>query len=429
MKTTSTTPSTTEAIKLLDTLLSVEVRSPGRAAKLPAVIRITETLESAAGKDFPVFPPSYPGAAGKPVYNLNGLTYGEPDAKGVRPIAAAMVCTIDSEQSHANRTEVAFLEDPELRELVPQTKFLLPGIAGAPPIERSILELPHRIADFSIRLSSIGSKMSDSIKAHSGGDCTPLLLSAPTSLIFGYWDSRSESAHRKSHQRILATKIAAFDVIPCHRHAIYSGPYSGSECASAILGDDALSADLAAAEAAGEEAATETAALMKKMSAAGFTSAPSEGLGGIIAARIERSATLSLTCIANIYCLDKDGTVLATETNAARRYIFALALLAEQYPRSTGSYNLRSGCELITTGFTTEVLNGSDEQKDALRTLIDNREELLEVAKEARDILGVPVEAAESHDVSSASMKKELEKLLKKSKKKEAASKKKTATA
>ena len=45
----------------LDALLGMDVRKPGTAAKLPAVIRITETLEPAGGKDFPVFPPSYAG--------------------------------------------------------------------------------------------------------------------------------------------------------------------------------------------------------------------------------------------------------------------------------------------------------------------------------------------------------------------------------
>jgi len=49
---------------------------------------------------------------------------------------------------------------------------------------------------------------------------------------------------------------------------------------------------------------------MDQMSAAGFTNALSDGPGGVLAGRIERVATLSLTCIGNIHCLDKDGVVL-----------------------------------------------------------------------------------------------------------------------
>ena len=60
----------------LDDLLGMDVRKPGTAAKLPAVIRITETLEPAGGKDFPVFPPSYAGEGtnAPPVYDLNGIS-------------------------------------------------------------------------------------------------------------------------------------------------------------------------------------------------------------------------------------------------------------------------------------------------------------------------------------------------------------------
>ena len=44
--------------------------------------------------------------------------------------------------------------------------------------------------------------------------------------------------------------------------------------------------------------------------------------------RIERLALLSLTDIARVRCLSDDGKVDVKLTNAARRYLFALAGLA-----------------------------------------------------------------------------------------------------
>ncbi len=68
-----------KAIELLDRLLSVNARKPGAAVKLPAVIRVLESLEPAGGMDFPVFPASYAGTGDNdpPVYDLSGVVYGQ----------------------------------------------------------------------------------------------------------------------------------------------------------------------------------------------------------------------------------------------------------------------------------------------------------------------------------------------------------------
>jgi hypothetical protein len=80
-------------------------------------------------------------------------------------------------------------------------------------------------------------------------------------------------------------------------------------------------------------------------------------------------------------------------TNAARRYLLALALLAENYPRSTGSYRLRSGCELLSVKQEHTVLgsNNHAEHVNALKELCKNRESLIAVAKAAKEILEIPV--------------------------------------
>ncbi len=397
----------------LDALMGMDVRKPGSAAKLPAVIRITETLEAAGGKDFPVFPPSYAGD-GSPVYDLNGIEWGQREmtlAKGDKKIVAyvksARHCTMDSPQSHANRTEIAFVKDPTLRGLVPKVTASYPRdkeIVGSTGTEEvDVLTLPHRIADFRIRASKEPKRADDAIKEFSNGDALPLLRLMPTSIIFGFWDSRAEGYQHK-HRRILLTRIDAFNVVPCERHAVYVGPYSKTECAAVVVQKDEIAAESWESE---KELSKSAARWAKAMAERGFCNALSKPNtpGGVFAERIERLALISLTDIASVFCFkpaekpDKEAKAQAPEkpepdknlTNAARRYLLALALLAENYPRSTGSYNLRSGCELIAVK-KEPVLRGAgadSEAAKAVMSLCGNSDLLISVAEHARGMLGI----------------------------------------
>jgi len=395
-----------KAIELLDQLLGVEARKPGTAAKLPAVIRVIESLEPAGGMDFPVFPASYAGDGqnAPPVYDLNGIEYG-PELEVLhakdkwdrfrRYIARACQCTIDSPQSQANRTEAAFLEDEELRSLVPQASATIPRAEGKKDKE-SILCLPHRVADFRVRLSDKRDRVEAAISGFADGDCLQLLRLMPTSIVFGFWDSRGEGSQPK-HARILLSRIDAFDVVPCTKHALYSGPYSKDEFAEVVL----ASSELAAAgqqEIEGETEETKSATAkkaFKKMAERGFTAAPSAGLGGVLVqGKIERLALVSLTDIARLWCRHEDSKAQKELTNAARRYVFALAALAEGYPRSTGSHRLRSGCELLPKkdGPNVELRGGDGKypQAAALSALFTNRDLLRAVGEDAKKILEIP---------------------------------------
>ena len=128
-------------IELLDNLLGVEARKPGKAASLPAAIRIIETLEPAGGKQVPVFPASYAGANDQspPVYDLSGVEYGEGEdtvrvknsTAKIQRIITAKFCAIDSPQSQANRMEPAFMDCDDLKQLVPQANASIPRRADA----------------------------------------------------------------------------------------------------------------------------------------------------------------------------------------------------------------------------------------------------------------------------------------------------------
>ncbi|MGD0498362.1 MAG: type I-U CRISPR-associated RAMP protein Csb1/Cas7u [Bryobacteraceae bacterium] len=393
-----------EAISLLDRLLGVEVRRPGTAAALPAVIRVIELLEPAGGKAFPVFPASYAGEGqnAPPVYDLNGIEYG-PELEVVRGkdrdrhrhhIARARQCTIDSPQSQANRTEVAFLEDEELQSLVPQASVNIPRADGKKK-EENILCLPHRVADFRMRTSDKRDDVKAAISDFANGDALKLLRLMPTSIVFGFWDSRGEGSQPK-HARILLSRIDAFDVVPCTRHAVYSGPYSKDEFADVVLANRELAA-AGQDETESETEETKSAAAkkaFKKMAERGFTAAPSTGLGGVlIQGSIERLALISLTDIGRLWCRDKDSETTRKLTNAARRYVFALAALAEGHPRAAGSHRLRSGCELVGMADPVVDLRGGDSKYGdaaALKSLYVNRDTLVGVAADAKKTLGIP---------------------------------------
>lgn len=419
---------TPEQIKVindhLNALLGMDVRKPGTADKLPAVIRITETLEPAGGKDFPVFPPSYAGEGtnAPPVYDMNGIEWGEvlkeKSAKDgtkriTRYIKRARHCTMDSPQSHANRTEIAFRDDPDLLALVPQAEAKIPRKPEfADQSNANLLALPHRVADFRVRASNQKDAAAKAIKAFAKGDALPLLRFMPTSIIFGFWDSRAEGYQHK-HSRILLTRIDAFGVVPCEKRSLYTGPYSKDECASVVLGNDNLAEELSGydAKAADDDeknkASKEAKKWADKMAERGFSNALGSGLGGVFAERIERLALISLTDIASIFChkpesapVEADAKSSSTKkpepdkalTNAARRYLLALALLAESHPRSIGSYRLRSGCELLPSKLETAILGAGldSEAAKALKTLCADRKQLISVAESARIDLGIP---------------------------------------
>jgi hypothetical protein len=322
---------------------------------------------------------------------------------------------MDSPQSQANRTELAFLEDEKLLSLVPQASVTIPRAEGKKKVD-SILCLPHRVADFRVRLSDKQADVEAAINAFADGDSLKLLQLMPTSIVFGFWDSRGKGTQPK-HARILMSRIDAFDVVPCTKHALYSGPYSKDEFARVVL----ASVELAAAveedpgEPGKETEESKSAAAKKaskKMAERGYTAAPSSGLGGILVqGTIERLSLISLTDIARLRCRGDDDKTQVARTNAARRYVFTLAALAERHPRETGSHRLRSGCELvIKDGLKVELRGGDGAYADAAKLLafFQSRDQLLAVAAEAKENLGIP-SSLDGFSVTTASLKADFE--------------------
>ena len=170
-----------------------------------------------------------------------------------------------------------------------------------------------------VRSTSLQKDLHAAFKALQAGDAGPLAKIAPTSLVFGVWDSRNTQAKLP---RLVASTIRAYAVHKLTRSAQYNP-------AAEYEKDDLLPppAELKLTE--------------KKYGERGFSHVPAPAThGGVIASgAIRREATLSLAALRLLAA----GTDKA-KTEALRRYILGLSLVALT---ATASTYLRQGCNLV----------------------------------------------------------------------------------
>lgn len=268
-----------------------------------AALVIREFLEPVEGPDGVLFPATYAPAEDKKVFP-GGYNIDPPDGE-------KNVCLIDSVGSQANRIEPIFAK-PEFAHLVPQI-FVKAGEKSV-----SILAAGHRAGDALVRCTPLQKELQDAFKAVLNGDAEPLARIAPTSLVFGVWDSRDTQAKLP---RLIASTIRAFDVKRLRRSAQYNPAtdYIGSKLLEETT-------DKATKDAYAER---------------GFVHVPASGShGGVIATGgVRRDATLSL---AALRLLTVGGDT--AKTLDLRRYILGLSLVAFT---SNASTYLRQGCNLV----------------------------------------------------------------------------------
>src|SRR5208337_1959199 len=185
---------------------------------------------------------------------------------------------------------------PDYSHLVPQVAVK----AGEKSV--SILEAGHRAGDALVRCTPLQKEIQDAFKAAQKGNAEPLAKIAPTSLVFGVWDSRDTQVKLP---RLVASTIRAFNVRKLTRSAQYIP-------AAEYVADKLLEepADKATRDAYAER---------------GFIHVPATGShGGVLAhGVVRRDATLGL---AALRLLHSGGDVEKTLT--LRRYILGLALTA-----------------------------------------------------------------------------------------------------
>ncbi len=266
----------------------------------PAALVIREHLMPVEGKDGVLFPATYASGDGFPGgYNIDGDPNGE------------NIALIDSVGSQANRIEPMFAE-ADYAKLVPQVNIT----AGDKTV--SLLQAGHRAGDAIVRASALQKELQDAFHALLDGNATALAKLAPTSLVFGVWDSRDTQA---KVPRAIASTIRAYNVRKLTRSAQFvpAIDYVGKKLLEEPA-DKATSASYAER---------------------GFVHVPATGShGGVIAkGDIRRDATLALAALRLLHAGSD-----ASATLSLRRYILGLALVA--FTRLPSGY-LRQGTILV----------------------------------------------------------------------------------
>lgn len=268
-----------------------------------AAIVIRESLVPVEGANGVFFPATYAAAEDKKVF---------PGGYNIDPPAGDKnVCLVDSVGSQANRIEPLFTKTG-YAELVPQIRI----DAGEKSV--NLLEAGHRAGDAIVRCTELQKKLQDAFKAVLRGNAVDLAKIAPTSLVFGVWDSRDTQAKLP---RLVASTIRAFDVIRLTRSAQFNpaADYIGL----GLLED---TTDKKVKDAYAER---------------GFIHVPASGShGGVIAnGGIRRDVTFSLAALRLLAAGDN-----ADQTLALCRYVLGLSLVAITAPSQT---YLRQGCNLV----------------------------------------------------------------------------------
>lgn len=267
--------------------------------KGPVALVLKEHLMPVEGLGAVFFPPTYADVG----YNIDSLSDG------------TKVVTIDSVGSQANRMEPIFGMDPDLCSLVPQVKIDLGDGKSV-----SVLEAGHRLGDAIVRSSTLKEKAQAAFHAFLlKGDATALAKLAPTSLVFGVWDSRDTQAKLP---RIVQSVIRAWDVEELRRSAQYTPPV-----------------DYAKMEVFSEEEKERSEGDAKSpLAKRGFVAVPATGAHGGVVARgpIIRDVTINLIALRRLKADE--------HADALRRYVLGLCLVAATEPLDGF---LRQGCLLV----------------------------------------------------------------------------------
>ncbi len=331
-----------------------------------AAIVIRERLRPVQGVRGVFFPPTFAASGqSKSDYHIDhfGPRANDPEGAQMDGVIANR-CTVDSVPSQANRLEARLLKYSGT--LIPKVT-----VKGSRVGQGSIdlLEVGHRVGDAVVRYSKLevinnGKKeekdgfenFEKALQEYVKGDAAPLAKLAPTSLVFGHWDSR-DSATKKSTKskarRLIRSEIVAFNVQKVTKRSQYWSsidPEVNQELEQ-ILRE--------AKEAAQEKPDTKNPDTKNPASKLGMTDVPvPESPGGVIAfGPIERTTIIALSGVRALVAFTdkKDGDETAaghngvTAINTAktldlRRYLFALALAAAAGP---GMWDLREGCILV----------------------------------------------------------------------------------
>jgi CRISPR-associated protein Csb1 len=190
----------------------------------PSALVLNEKLISVEGREGVIFPPTYSDIG----YNIDELCDG------------TKIAQIDSVGSQANRMEPLFKKASQGAKANPLAK-LTPQIIIRAGEDKCVhlFDAGHRLGDAIVRCSNLGAEADLAFKQYCNGDSTGIAKMAPTTLLFGAWNSRSQDNQAKI-PRIVQGVIRAFDVEVLHRAAQYNPAinYELNDLLGPIEGDD-----------------------------------------------------------------------------------------------------------------------------------------------------------------------------------------------
>jgi CRISPR-associated protein Csb1 len=310
-----------------------------------------------------IFPPTYADIG----YNIDTLSDG------------TRVATIDSVGSQANRLEPIFKAgEGETRDkwLVPQIEIVIrredcgqcdackkngaveekkkQKCKSPHEVKRSILDLAHRAADAVVQSSpTLRPLVEDAFRAlRRRRDTGPLCAIAPTSLVFGVWDSRGDSGEKRP--RLLRSVIRAWNVDPLHAAAQFNSLWKAlDDDQRKELEEEATKKKTKLSE----KGLADAPAVFRKVStsAARYVHEFRDGspnperrvLGGIIArGAIEREVTVNLVALRALGGTlpdPKDGNKRVDASDEIRKYLLGLSLVSAT---TDIDLFLREGCLL-----------------------------------------------------------------------------------
>lgn len=319
-------------------------------------LHVRSIMVSVEGPGSVIFPPTF---ADDPSnwhdfrYNVDELSDG------------TKIALIDTVGSQANRIEPLFKEGKNgesanpRASLVPQVEILY-GFDGGKSL--SIFDAGHRLGDAAVRASSLNTDAREAFLAFlDEGDATKIAKIAPTSLVFGVWDSRDTLA---KIPRIVQSTIRADDVEVLTRSAQYNPPIDYAE------------QDVFTQEQKEKQQGDDKSRLAKR----GFVHVPAvKQHGGILVrGKIHRDVTINLIALRRLYGNGKNDQAL-------RRYILGLALVAGTVPIDGF---LRVGCLLTLDPDTTS--SWQEVNRDGTRQNIDLTEQKsLDYAQRTAEAFGV----------------------------------------
>jgi len=275
--------------------MSIEKFDPWLEVNGPVAVVIREELEPVMGTDAVFFPPTFAppeGSKEAPGYLIDETSSGK-------------VALVDTVGAQANRIEPIFKHEPYSR-LVPKAMIQI----GERQVD--LLDAGHRAADAVVRFSDKWIVLKEAFLAiRDKRDATKLAKLAPTSLVFGVWDSRDTQVKLP---RLVGSTIRAYKVEKLTRSAQFF--------------------------AATEKEDIQDLASQDFLSAVGLDDAPSGRTdGGVIAqGGIRREAVLNLVAL---------RALTGPDANASRRlqqYVLGLALVALL---ARSEKFLRQGCLLV----------------------------------------------------------------------------------